>query len=161
MAKAKPKPRRYSDGERSDALAALAANGGNVKRTAKALGIPEKTLANWAKGDRHPEAARAGEEKKGPLADQFQQLAEKLLCVALDKAHLLNAKDAVVAAAVAVDKMRLLRNEATQIDEHRDATPLTGQIERLAGAFALAAAREEAGGVRADGAPKPVDPSRR
>ena len=32
--------RRYSDEEKSDALVALQANGGNLKRTARELGVP-------------------------------------------------------------------------------------------------------------------------
>ena len=114
------KPRRYSDEDRANALAALAANGGNVNRTAEQLGIPEATVRAWANGDRHPEASQACEQKKPALADQFQALAEKLVGIAAEKADKLNAKDAVIAAGVAVDKARLLRGEPTQINEERD-----------------------------------------
>ncbi len=57
--------RHYSEEERASALAALAANGGNIKRTASPLGISEKTLNNWAKGIRHSESAKVGDQKKG------------------------------------------------------------------------------------------------
>lgn len=39
--------RRYSDSERAEALAALAANAGNRAKTARQLGIPRQTLAEW------------------------------------------------------------------------------------------------------------------
>jgi transposase-like protein len=54
----------YTDEQRANALAALAANGGNANRAAKELGIPVRTLRNWGKGDRHPEAAEMGRQKK-------------------------------------------------------------------------------------------------
>lgn len=41
---------RYSDADKSAALAVLKANNGNVKRTAIQLGIPRKTLSGWASG---------------------------------------------------------------------------------------------------------------
>lgn len=41
------KGRTYSAEDREMALAALAANGGNIKRTAQELGMPQQTLRNW------------------------------------------------------------------------------------------------------------------
>ena len=41
--------RKYSEKERANALAA---DGGNLNHTTKQLGIPEKTLGNWAKDER-------------------------------------------------------------------------------------------------------------
>ena len=39
--------RDYSDSEREEALATLIANGGRVRATAAALGIPKPTLISW------------------------------------------------------------------------------------------------------------------
>ena len=136
------KKRRYSDEQRAATVAAVAANGGNVQKTAKQLGIPKKTIEHWVKQERHAEAAKNGQLKRGPLADQFLELAAKLVGIADAKADKLNAKDAVIAAGVAVDKARLLRGEPTQIDEHRGT--VTARIDHLAAAFAGAADREEA-----------------
>jgi hypothetical protein len=115
--------RRYSDDERANALAALAANGGNVERTARQIGVPHKTLDNWSKGACHPAVAELGNRKKGSLSDAFEDVAWKLLGVAGTKADKLNAKDAVIAAATAVDKMRLLRDEPTGITDDRARRP--------------------------------------
>lgn len=134
---AKRKPRRFSDEERAAALAALAANGGNVAKTARQVGVPRKTLSHWAKGTRHPEAAKMGQLKKGNLADAFEDAAWKLIGVALDKADKMGGKDAMVAAAVAVDKMRLLRELPTEIVK-KDGT-VTSRIERLTESFEKAA----------------------
>lgn len=151
MAAPKPKARRYSDEDRSDAVAALCANGGNVKRTARELGIPEKTLANWAKGDRHPEAAAAAEEKKGPLADRLEQVAWQLADAIPGKLDAAPLQQVATALGIVVDKLRLLRNEPTSIsktqgagtDDLRDlsddelerrAAELRGRIEQAAAA---------------------------
>jgi hypothetical protein len=44
--------RRYSDEDRAVALAALAANGNNLRRTARQLGIPRASLLAWRNGGR-------------------------------------------------------------------------------------------------------------
>jgi len=140
------KKARYSDGDRVNALAVLTANAGNIRKTAETLGIPRTTLKHWSRGTRHPEAIPAAVIVKANLADQLEALAVKLIGVASQKADQLNAKDAVIAAAVAVDKMRLLRGEATAAVETRGdrmaifreryATGgLTDRIDELAAAF--------------------------
>lgn len=135
MAKSKKKC-RYSDEERANAVAAVAANGGNVQGTAKQLGIPAMTLKHWVASEHHPEATKNGELKKPILADQFEALAYKLVGVADGKAAALNAKDAVIAAGVAVDKMRLLRGQATTIAEHDLSTLTDEQLDRIDRAYA-------------------------
>jgi transposase-like protein len=107
--------RRYSDEERANALAALAANGGNFAKTARDLGIPRRTLQDWHKGTIHPEAAENSAPKKTALTEQFENLAYQMLEIAFAKAAELDAKAATVAAATAVDKMLLLRGKPTSI----------------------------------------------
>lgn len=105
--------RRYSDEERAACLAALAANGGNLQKTARECGVPDATLRHWRDGDRHPEALKMGELKKGDLADIYERIAYDSLDLAGAKLKDLNAKDLVMTAAIATDKMRLLRGEST------------------------------------------------
>jgi transposase-like protein len=101
--------RRYSDADRSAALAALGANGGNVNLTAGQLGIPETTLRGWANGDCHPQVARDAARQKPSLAARMRAIAHKMVGVADAKADALNAKDAMIAAGIATEKMLLLR----------------------------------------------------
>lgn len=116
MSKKRPKkPRRYSDDERATALAALAANGGNLARTAKQLGIPGTTLKQWAKGQRHPEAAQMSDQKKGDLADALEGVAWKLAEAAPDKIPFADLKNLAVALGIVIDKMQILRNKPTSI----------------------------------------------
>jgi transposase-like protein len=145
--------KRYTDNERAAALTALAANGGKVERTARELDIPRKTLAQWARGQRHPEAAQMSHEKKALLADIFEEMAYRAL------GHLTPAKlkkcDAiklVKIAAIATDKMLLLRGQvscttpaATLTDDERIARLRALEARARARLAAEADARGEGG----------------
>jgi transposase-like protein len=103
--------RRYTDDDRSSALAKLAENGGDVNRTARDLGIPETTLRQWANGSRHSEALQMSEGKKTELADRYEQLTFKALDQAEKGIDKLGGRDASVVAGIFTDKMMLLRGE--------------------------------------------------
>ena len=125
--------RRYTDDERTSAVAAVISNGGNVYKTAQELGIPITTLQRWTTGERHPEVRRMAYEKKEVLADVFERLAHKALEVSEKGMDRLGAKDAMITAATAVDKMRLLRGESTSnVAVRYDLSKLTDeQLDRL------------------------------
>jgi transposase-like protein len=135
--------RSYTDEERGNALAALAANGGNVSRTAAALGIPAKTLEHWAKGERQPRSAQMGELKKGPLADAFEDLARQLLAgMTPAKIADANLQQLATAAGIAVDKMQLLRGKPTGVTETRTPEQLDAEIRRLGSELGYFAPKE-------------------
>ena len=109
-------PRRsYSDDYKANALAALTVNGGKVKRTAKQLGIPRKTLAEWAKG-RHvsSEVAKTRHQKERGLAEKFEELVHKLLDLMPGKMETASLSQLCVALGIATDKMLLLRKESSE-----------------------------------------------
>jgi transposase-like protein len=110
--------RSYSDNEKASILAALDANAGNVKRTAREFGIAHTTLADWAK-NRHvtEDVTEIRTEKKRELADWFEDLTRKGLENL--ELNIASAKFSEVSLAVCqwTDKMRLLRNESTSITE--------------------------------------------
>jgi hypothetical protein len=120
--------RRYSDEFRANTLAALAAYGGNVNRTAKELGIPEATIRSWESGKVHPEAAKDCERKKGLLADQLEAFARRILGL-IDDAHIKAAPllDCMIAVGIAVDKMLLLRSQPSAV-----AGPTSSREENIA-----------------------------
>jgi transposase-like protein len=109
--------RRYTDTFRAEALAMLAANGGALERTAKQLGIPEATLRCWANGTRHSEAVQMCAEKKAALADRLEDLAHALLdsLARPEKRKAASLQQTATTFAIAVDKMRLLREQPTFI----------------------------------------------
>lgn len=129
-------------------MVALAANGGNIKATAAALGIAPRTLRRWRDG-----GAGVPPENKLSLADILEDVARKILDAMPDKIEGADLKSAALAVAIAIDKARLLRGEATSIEEKRHdvGDRLTARIERLA--LALAGG----GGGAADCAGQPVD----
>ena len=128
MAKDKPKPkatpkakaktktyRRYSDDQRANALAALAANGGNIKRTSRDLGIPQQTLREWSKGLCHPAVTELRDQKKGTLAQGLEEMAWKLIGVVPEALKDCNIQQLATALGITIDKMQLLRNKPTEI----------------------------------------------
>jgi hypothetical protein len=107
--------RRYSDQERADAMMVLTANQGNLAATAIDTGIPYHTLRHWAAGDRHPEATQMAKEKMPPLADRLEEIAS-LLAEGMDdplKIRKAPLNQIAVALGVLIDKVRLLRGQAT------------------------------------------------
>jgi transposase-like protein len=103
--------RRYTDDERAGALAALAVNSGNVNRTARQVGVPRRTLAQWAKGQRHPEAAQMSQLKKRPLAEALQDLAYQLIDMPASTIAKASVKDRAIATGVLIDKAQLLLSQ--------------------------------------------------
>lgn len=146
--------RRYSDDDRANALAALAANGGNVSRTARQLGIPVRTLAAWARGERHEEAAEMCQEKKGLLVDRLKEIAWRLAEAIDNPARLQRASLSQVATAfgIVTDKIRLLEGQATAINENRHDHRFTLTPEDIAAVEALEAAADR--DVPHDGGPQ-------
>lgn len=115
MAKKHKKRRAYTDEERANALAALAANAGNVARTAAQLDIPQATLRAWSTGDRHPESTQMCDQKKGPLADRLEEVAWKLAEAIPDKLADSPLQQIATSLGIVIDKMQLLRNKPTAI----------------------------------------------
>jgi hypothetical protein len=70
--------RSYSDEQKADALLTLALIG-NLKVAAARLGVPRKTLANWANGDYSPAAAQLVQRRKSDLAAALESLADTIL----------------------------------------------------------------------------------
>ncbi len=111
--------RSYSDEEKASALAALAANGGNVQLTARQVGVPRKTLEVWSKGNCcSPAVANIRHQKTEDLADRLEDLAHQLANAIPGKIPTADLKQLSVSLGIAVDKMRLLREQPTSIEGH-------------------------------------------
>ena len=106
------------------ALAALDANGGNVCRTARQLGLPDSTLEGWAKGRGISPAVHALREvKKGTLAEKFDEVAHMALDLTLDDLEGLRKagpQARIIVAGIATEKKLLLTGQPTQITEQRE-----------------------------------------
>jgi transposase-like protein len=128
------RPHSYSTDQRAKALAALAANDGNLSRTAKQLSIPRNTLRLWMEEQK----VRAGSEKKPTpkaiadtvekavvsvlqkhyeqdLAEAFDRVAHACLDLTEEEIRTASVRDRIAAAATAADRRQLLRGKATAI----------------------------------------------
>lgn len=115
---------KYSDELRAEAVAMLIAENypdrvGALTAVSEALSIPKATLSRWFKGTSNPPYSKNVTKKKGELSDIYESIARQYLNEVSDpiKAKTTNAKDAVIIAATATDKMRLLRGLPTEIIE--------------------------------------------
>ena len=104
--------RSYSDEQRAEAMAALDANGGNVKRTARETGIPGTTIKGWADGRRAHVDNDLRTQKRGDLADRLEEIAWQLAGALPDKIEGAALNHIATALGITVDKMRLLRGES-------------------------------------------------
>jgi hypothetical protein len=104
--------RNYSDEDRANALAALDANGGNLMRTARQLGTPRKTLAEWARGRVPAAVADLRHQKRGDLADRLEAVAHELLDALPAKIKDAPLNQLAVALGILIDKLILLRRQS-------------------------------------------------
>lgn len=110
--------RNYSDHDKGSALAFLEANAGNISFTSRETKIPASTLRQWRDGKGVSESVLENRDvKKEELADLFERVARLYVGQALKTTVAAKAagKDAIIAAATAIDKMRLLRDQPTSI----------------------------------------------
>lgn len=114
--------RQYDDKFKAGCVAMLTAAGypDNVfklKEVARHVDVPHRTLRRWYKQESGAPAPELVTQQKRELADVFETIAFKYLEHALDDDVVSESsgKDAVVTAATAVDKMRLLRGLPTEI----------------------------------------------
>lgn len=104
-----------SEDEKSAALAALKANGGNVRKTARELGLPWSTLRSWRDNDRAVSCTQKKEQAEQALADLYESLAREacgLLPSAMKRAE---AKELGTIVGILTDKMQLLRGQPNSI----------------------------------------------
>lgn len=116
------KRKRYDDVFRASAVVMLEAAGypeqkGALTRVAAELKMHERTLSRWFHREQNPAPDNLVSNKKAELADIFEDVARKYLGHAsrVDVIEDVAGNTAVIAAATAVDKMRLLRGLPTEI----------------------------------------------
>lgn len=107
--------RTYSDSQRAKALATLDLNEGNLAKTSRDMDIPYTTLLDWRDGKHNEEVTELRDREKQDLATRFEQLAHLYISRATDTVEHAKGTQAIVGAATATDKMRLLREQPTTI----------------------------------------------
>lgn len=110
----------WTDDQRHAALAALDANGGDVPKTSREIGIPHQTLYAWKNGRRHAEGSHLWQDKKGNLSEACEDLAWHFAAVIPSKIDSAPLSSMMTGFGILVDKMRLLRGESTSIGDNRN-----------------------------------------
>lgn len=125
--------RDYSSKDKATALAALDANGGNLRRTARALKVPKSTLERWRNNQINPEVSRLRAQEKQNLADAIESVVWEIVGAMPEKIEKAGLKDAAIAVGTGIDKFRLLREQPTSITGSSDdrATFLKAELRRL------------------------------
>ena len=124
--------RRYTDHDKATTLAALTANGRNLSKTSRDTGIPITTIKRWRDEPPHPHIAELGNEKKRDLADELEHLAHAIVGIMPDKMDTANFQHLAVALGITIDKLRLLKGEATEVTEVRGSDAKRELADRLA-----------------------------
>ena len=93
------------------------ANPYKLEEVATYLKMPSRTLRRWFNGEAGAPLTQTVTLSKKDLASMFEDLAYKMLEFAGDPDVIddMSGKDAVMSAAIAVDKMRLLQGLPTEI----------------------------------------------
>jgi transposase-like protein len=108
--------RQYTEADKAEILALLDTHGGNLSATSRDTGIAISTIQSWRDGvGVNASVTNARNGIKESLDSLCERVAYKMLGIALDKADSMGGYQAMVSAGIAVDKMRLLREQATVI----------------------------------------------
>jgi len=98
--------------EERERIKVLLAEGLSYSAIGRALGRDHKTIAKVAT---EPDMAIAVLDKKKELADEYEELARRMLTsIKDDDIERISAYQRTLSAAVSTDKMRLLRGESTE-----------------------------------------------
>ena len=115
MAKVERPLRNYSDADKAHALVTLELAKGNYKEAERITGISDSTIAEWNNGRVTENVLEIRDREKQDLATRFEQLAHLYISRATDTVEHAKGTHAIVGAATATDKMRLLREQPTTI----------------------------------------------
>lgn len=124
--------RQYTDSDKAAALVALEANGGNVKLTARQLGLPRQTLALWAQ-NKHISAdvPNIQHQKRDELLTLFMDEIQAALDLMASKRHEASYRDLVRAVGIFTDKYQLLSGAATDRSERNITVSLAKFLQEV------------------------------
>ncbi len=142
----KPKRQRrvYSAEDKGATRAVLKAEGGNVKGTARATGLPESTVRGH-RDDAGQEVAAAEEKATQTLSDLFENFIRRTIASVTDgDLARASVKDRMWAVGVIFDKRQLCEGKPTDISENINLTPeQRARVARIRAKQSLAAAPAE------------------
>lgn len=156
--------RVYTDEDRAAVLAELAVNDGNVKRTARALGIPVPTVRrwrdNWVREGVPPETSAALEVASNDFLEDAKRIQHKLLVVLEHKVDSgdVTTRDVSTALGILTDKIRAYQQVPTGKVEHVFQLPPPEEIRALfASAVEGVVTAAKVRAAEIEGADEPLD----
>ena len=115
MSELVPTGSKYTDDQRMQAAMVYAIKG-TTTAVERELGIPNQTISDWRRHEWWNEAvSRLREEKQDLYIAKYGELIEEGTRIALEKLPEASARDAMIIAATANDKLRLALNQPTSI----------------------------------------------
>jgi transposase-like protein len=115
------KRRRYTDEDKANIAVAVNLSGGNIRATARMLGIPSQTINSWMSGrSLRGEVAKKYEALQGELSAKLEGTAHRIVDGMSEKIDQSSLKDLATSLAITIEQMRLLREQPTQIIESTD-----------------------------------------
>lgn len=128
----------YTDDQKAEALTVLAACKNDYAHAVRFLSehhqieVSNKQLRRWAKGEFTNEVVDKNVPlKKASLADRLEALAHRFVDIAHEKAEDAPVSALMTGVGIAVDKMRLLRDESTTINESRSEASHSERVETV------------------------------
>lgn len=143
----------YTDEHKAQVYVTLAANDGNVKRTARDTGVPVSTIRRWRdewdrlEGLPPPSAV---DEAIGSFADKADTIRWKALVELERQLGAAKPADLIKIVGILDDKITRARGLADRTVEHRHVLPTADELRELVQGFAEAtrqAALERAGDI--------------
>lgn len=119
-----PARRVYSEEDIAGALTSMRANEGQVRATSREIGVPATTLSQWARDARRPETAENSARRHVVSTQQAEETIQQLSAIipqalarVAEALPTLNGYQAMLAAAIAIDKRQLLSGGPTSRTE--------------------------------------------
>jgi len=118
---AKTRPHNWSEATKAACIAAREA-GLTLDTIAETYGVPKTCVHDWTTHPVPEDVVRKAELAKGELADKAERVAHLIIDAAPDKIGDAGLSQSMVSFGIAVDKMRVLREQPSSITEVRAET---------------------------------------
>lgn len=131
----------YTDDQKAAVYVALAANEGNVKRTARDTGVPISTIRRWRDEWQRLESLPAPQvldEAIESFADKAESIRMKALMELERQLHTAKPGDLIKIVGILDDKITRARGLADRTVEHRHVLPTADELRELVTGFAEA-----------------------
>lgn len=131
----------YDDAFKAQAFVALAANEGNIKRTARDMAVPVSTLRRWRDEWARQESLPSHEavtEAMGDFADKAESIRWKALVELERQLHTAKPDALIKIVGILDDKITRARGLADRTVEHRHLLPSAEELHQLVQGFAEA-----------------------